>query len=118
MYQIIGFARASFTLCHLSPSCLLWNIVKYVVIPLSVPRDCVIRLALIMSHDKSTFILMLLYILQKGTLYIFLARGGNATAASAFNAMFISSPNWALLTFNEMELESEGEQIFSLLNPR
>ena len=33
MYQIIGFARASFTLCHLSPSCLLWNIVKYVVIP-------------------------------------------------------------------------------------
>ena len=71
-----------------------------------------------MSHDKSTFILMLLYILQKGTLYIFLARGGNATAASAFNAMFISSPNWALLTFNEMELESEGEQIFSLLNPR
>ena len=76
MYQIIGFARASFTLCHLSPSCLLWNIVKYVVIPLSVPRDCVIRLALIMSHDKSTFILMLLYILQKGTLHIFLASGG------------------------------------------
>ena len=71
-----------------------------------------------MSHDKSTFILMLLYILQKGTLYIFLARRGNATTASAFNAMFISSPNWALLTFNEMELESEGEQIFSLLNPR
>ena len=61
---------------------------------------------------------MLLYMLQKGTLYIFLARGGNATTASAFNAMFISSPNWALLTFNEMELESEGEQIFSLLNPR